>query len=275
LTALQALILGLVQGFTEFLPVSSSGHLVLAQHLFGLKGDLLSFDIFVHFGTLLAVLAVFHRNIISIFLSCLAGLRSILVEKFTFSHVYHNSRDIRMAVAIIVGTIPAGIIGLTLKDPIEALFSTVVPVLAALAVTGAVLLTTFFMRQGEEHVGFRRGLLVGIAQAIAIIPGISRSGSTISAALLLKVDRQTAGEFSFLLSLPAVAGATVLAAKDLSGGLSSISPAVIILGTLASFISGLFSLILLMKIIRMGKIGYFGFYCLAVSAAGFAFMYLK
>ncbi len=264
-----------MQGFTEFLPVSSSGHLVLAQHLFGLKGELLTFDIFVHFGTLLAVLAVFYRNIISIFMSCAAGLRSILVEKFSISHVYNNSRDIRMAVAIVIGTIPAGIIGFTLKDPIEALFSTVVPVLLALAVTGTILLATFFFRQGDKHVGFLRGLLVGIAQAIAIIPGISRSGSTITTALLLRVDRQTAGEFSFLLSLPAVAGATVLALKDFSGGLPSVSLAAIILGTLASFISGLVSLVLLMKIIRRGKIGYFGFYCLAVTVAGFAYLYLK
>ena len=275
MTTIQAIILGLIQGFTEFLPVSSSGHLVLAQHFFGLKGDLLTFDIFLHFGTLLAVVAVFYRTIISILVSSIKGLRSILTGTDSCSQVYHNSRDIRMAVAIVAGTIPAVIIGLTLKDPIEALFSSVVPVLAALAVTGVMLLATFFVRPGEEQVGLRRGIMIGIAQAIAIIPGISRSGATISAALFLKVDRKTTGEFSFLLSIPAIAGATVLALKDVADGLSSLPPSAIILGILASFLSGFFSLVLLMEIIRRGKIGYFGFYCLAVSVAGFGYVFLK
>jgi undecaprenyl-diphosphatase len=274
LTTLQAIILGLVQGFTEFLPVSSSGHLVLAQHLFGLNGDLMTFYIFVHFGTLLAVLAVFYKSIISIFMGCISGLRSLLFEKKSFSDVYKNSQEIRMALAIIIGTIPAGIIGLTLKDPIEELFSSVVLVLAALAVTGTFLLATFFIRKGEEQIGVLRGIIIGIVQAIAIIPGISRSGSTISAALFLKVDRRIAGEFSFLLSIPAIAGATVLALKDVSAGTMALMHDAIIFGTLASFISGFFSLILLMKIIRMGKIGYFGLYCLGVALAGFIYITL-
>lgn len=272
MTTLQAIILGLVQGFTEFLPVSSSGHLVLAQHLFGLNGDLMTFDIFVHFGTLIAVLAVFYKSIISIFMGCVSGLRSMLFDKRSISQVYHDSQEIRMALAIIIGTIPAGIIGLTLKDPIEELFSSVVLVLGALAVTGIMLLATFFVRKGEERIGVLRGLLIGIVQAIAIIPGISRSGSTISAALFLKVDRRVAGEFSFLLSVPAIAGATVLALKDISAGTMALMHTSIIFGTLASFISGFFSLILLMKIIRMGKIGYFGLYCLGVALAGFIYI---
>lgn len=274
MTAIQAIILGLIQGFTEFLPVSSSGHLVLAQRFFGLSGDLLTFDIFVHFGTLLAVLAVFRKSITSIFLGSCAGLKSILTGKLSFPDAYRSSSDIRMAVAIVIGTIPAVAVGLTLNDRIESLFSSVIPVLAALGVTAVILLATFFARQGTYHVGFLRGLVIGIAQAAAIIPGISRSGSTISTALFLKVNREEAGEFSFLLALPAIAGATVLALKDISG-VSAISPLAIILGTAMAFISGFFSLILLMKIIRRGKIGYFGFYCLAVSIAGFIYMYMR
>jgi undecaprenyl-diphosphatase len=275
LTEFQAVILGLVQGFTEFLPVSSSGHLVLAQQLFGLKGDLLTFDIFVHFGTLLAVLVVFYRSIISIILGCFAGLKSLFLEKLSPSHIYRSSADVRMATALVIGTVPAGIIGIVFKDQIEALFSTIIPVLAALFVTGTVLLLTFLVKKGDNHMGFRRGLIVGIAQAIAIIPGISRSGSTISTALFLKVDRQEAGEFSFLLSLPAIGGATVLALKDFASATTQIPLFTIILGTAASFISGLFSLVLLMSIVRKGKIGYFGLYCLAVVIAGAIYLHMR
>ncbi len=275
MTDFQAVILGLIQGFTEFLPVSSSGHLVLAQQLFGLNGDLLAFDIFVHFGTLLAVLVVFYRSILSIIFGCFAGIKSLLVERLSPSYIYQNSADIRLAIALFIGTVPAGIVGITFKNQIESLFSTTIPVLVALFVTGTVLLTTFLVKKGERHVGFLSGLLVGIAQAIAIIPGISRSGSTISTALFLKVDRQEAGEFSFLLSIPAVGGATVLALKDFTA-ITTLAPLqTIILGTAASFISGLFALVLLMSIVRKGKIGFFGLYCIAVAIAGAIYLQMS
>ncbi len=275
MTDFQAVILGLIQGFTEFLPVSSSGHLVLAQQLFGLNGDLMTFDIFMHFGTLLAVLVVFYRSIISILLGCRAGMKSLLLEKLPPSYIYHNSYEVRMAAALVVGTVPAGLVGITLHHQIEALFSTTIPVLAALFVTGSILLITFLVKKGEDHIGFWRGLLVGIAQAIAIIPGISRSGSTISAALFLKVDRQEAGECAFLLSIPALGGATVLALKEFTSAAIHIPLHTIILGIAASFISGLFSLMLLMSIVRKGKIGYFGLYCIAVVIAGAIFLHMR
>lgn len=268
MTPIQALILGLVQGFTEFLPVSSSGHLVLAQSFFGLEGDMLSFDIFVHFGTLLAVLFVFNRRIASLISACISAPVSIVRGQSTAVDAYRGSPDLRIAIAIIVGSIPAGIIGFTLNDRIERLFSQPLPVAGALFVTGALLLATFRAgRGGNERIGILRGFIVGIAQAISIIPGISRSGSTIAAALFLKSERNEAGEFSFLLSLPAVAGATLLAVKNMSESGVGIPVGAIVLGTIASFVSGLVSLVLLMRIIRAGRIGYFGFYCIAVSIA--------
>lgn len=275
MTDFQALIFGLIQGFTEFLPVSSSGHLVLAQQLFGLSGDLMTFDIFVHFGTLLAVLAVFYNSILSILLGCWTGLKSLLLEKQSPSYIYQNSYYVRLATALLVGTVPAGIVGIALKNQIEALFSTTIPVLAALFVTGSVLLITFLVKKGESHIGLWRGLVVGIAQAIAIIPGISRSGSTISTALFLKVNRQEAGEFSFLLSIPAILGATVLAIHDFTAITSSVPLHAIIIGTVSSFISGLFSLKILMNIVRRGKIGYFSFYCFAIVITGAVYLYLR
>jgi len=274
LTDFQAIILGLIQGFAEFLPVSSSGHLVLAQQLFRLNGDLMTFDIFMHFGTLLAVLVVFYRSILSIILGCLAGMKSLFLERLSPSYIYQNSADVRMAIALFIGTVPAGIVGIAFKNQIAALFSTTIPVLAALFVTGTVLMITFLVKKGERHIGFWSGIVVGIAQAIAIIPGISRSGSTISTALFLKVDRQEAGEFSFLLSIPAVGGATVLALRDFTSTAIQIPLHTIILGAAASFISGLISLVLLMSIVRKGKIGYFGLYCLGVVVAGAIYLHM-
>ncbi|MFA6471361.1 MAG: undecaprenyl-diphosphate phosphatase [Candidatus Latescibacterota bacterium] len=274
MTDFQALIIGLIQGLTEFIPVSSSGHLVLAQQLFGLNGDLMAFDIFVHFGTLLAVMVVFYDSILSILLGCWTGVKALLLEKQSPLYIYKNSSSIRMATALLVGTVPAGIVGIVLKDRIEALFSTTIPVLAALFVTGSILLITFLAKKGESRINLWRGLVVGIAQAIAIIPGISRSGSTISTALFLKVNRQEAGEFSFLLSIPAIGGATVLALKDYTA-VSSLPTHVILIGTAASFVSGYFSLKLLMNIVRRGKIGYFGLYCFAVVIAGAIYFHLN
>jgi len=268
LTDFQSLIFGFIQGFTEFLPVSSSGHLVLAQQLFGLDSDLLAFDIFVHFGTLLAVVVVFYRSILSILQGCWTGLKSLLAEKQSPVYIYKNSYPVRLATAILVGTVPAGIIGITLKDRVESLFSTTIPVLAALFATGVILMITFKVKKGENHVGFWKGFIIGIAQAIAIIPGISRSGSTISAALFLKIDRKEAGEFSFLLSIPAILGATALALRDFSTVTASVPLSAIIIGTVSSFLSGLFSLKILMKIVQKGKLGYFGLYCFAVVIAG-------
>ncbi len=211
---------------------------------------------------------VFRRRIASLFAACVSAAFSILKGADTPAGAYRASADLRIAIAIIVGSIPAGIIGFTLKDPIEGLFSQPLPVAGALFVTGAVLLATFrYGRGGNERIGIARGLVVGIAQAIAIIPGISRSGSTIAAALFLKSERNEAGEFSFLLSLPAIAGATLLAAKDMAETGITISAGAIVLGTVAAFVSGLFSLMLLMRIIRAGRIGYFGFYCIAASIA--------
>jgi undecaprenyl-diphosphatase len=268
LTATQSILLGLIQGFTEFLPVSSSGHLVLAQRLFGLSGDLMTFDIFVHTGTLLSVLVVFRSTIVSLAAGCFGALRSISARHVPIRRVYAESPEVRTVLAIIIGSVPAGIIGIAFKDPIERLFSEPIPVLFALAVTGGVLLATFLARRGSRRIGAASGLIVGIAQAVAIVPGISRSGATISTALFLGIDRAEAGVFSFLLSVPAVGGATVLAFRDLAETGTQISPETVILGTLSSFVSGILALGLLMRIIRSGKIGYFGYYCIALALAG-------
>ncbi|MBN1291647.1 MAG: prolyl oligopeptidase family serine peptidase [Candidatus Latescibacteria bacterium] len=270
MTYTYALILGIVQGLTEFLPVSSSGHLVLLQHILGLTDDMLMFDIFVHFGTLLAVLAVFRKSVFRLIFSGLDSFSSIVFDRISPGKIYRNSPDFRTIIAIIIGTIPAVLAGLLLQDFIENLFSSPYLVLAALSFTGIILILTFFVRENSERIGAMKGLVIGCAQALAITPGISRSGSTIAAALFLKSRRSDAGEFSFLLAIPVIAGATVLALKDaVETGFSSNPWGPIITGTIAAFLTGWVSLVMLIKIVKRGKIGYFGFYCLLISLAGF------
>jgi len=264
-----ALILGLLQGLTEFLPVSSSGHLVLAQQFAGLRGNMVNFDIFLHFGTLLAVLVVFRASILTMIVGSLRDIRACVQGTITWRECSRDSLELRLVAAIIIGTIPAVLVGLILKEEIEVLFSSTVPVLCALGFTGFLLLATFFIKRGEAHIAPLTGFVVGIAQALAIIPGISRSGATIATALFLKVNRSEAGEFSFILSVPAVAGATVLAVLDVAGSdaaLTSVGPS--IAGAVTAFLSGWLSLVVLMRIVRSGKIGYFGYYCLAVVLLG-------
>ncbi|MBT4482040.1 MAG: prolyl oligopeptidase family serine peptidase, partial [Candidatus Latescibacteria bacterium] len=272
MTYSHALILGTVQGLTEFLPVSSSGHLVLAQQFFALSENMMNFDIFVHFGTLLSVLVVFRTTILRLISGCALSLQSCIKGKTSLVECYRLSKDLQFLTALIVGTVPAVLVGFTMKDAIEGLFSSVVLVLAALFFTGIVLVSTFFVKRGERSIGPAKGFAVGIAQALAIIPGISRSGSTISTALFFKVKRTEAAEFSFLLSIPVIAGATLLALIDTAGsGFSSIAQGPYVIGALSAFVTGWISLVVLMKIVKRGKIGYFGFYCLAVVFAGAIF----
>ncbi len=269
MTYIQAILLGILQGLTEFFPVSSSGHLVLVQKLLGITDDVLMFDIYLHLGTLLAVFVVFYRSIIKLISSCIYGLRSIFIDRISFDEVYKSSQEIRIFLGIFFGTIPAGVVGYTLKDFIESLFNSSVTVFTALLFTGCVLIITFFVREKKHQIGSLYGFLIGLAQALAIVPGISRSGLTISMALFLGIKREEAGEFSFLLSIPVIIGATLLAIKEhIGAGFSTLPWDVTIIGILVSFISGWISLVFLMNIIKHGKIGYFGFYCIAVSVAG-------
>lgn len=269
MTELQALILGTLQGLTEFFPVSSSGHLVLGQTFFNIKEEVLLFDIFVHLGSLFAVMIVFRKSILTMLDSTFRGCWSIACRKESAGNLYRTRPELRVAAAIVIGTLPAVVVGLAFKDGIEQLFHSAGAVFLAMGFTGIVLLGTFMARPGTRPVGILAGLLIGMAQAVAITPGISRSGMTIASALFLGVKRDTAGEFSFLLSIPAILGATVFAAKDLfEQGAVTLTAGAITAGVAASFVSGWISLVLLMGVVRKGKLGYFGYYCLAVSLAG-------
>ena len=266
MTNVQAIILGVLQGVTEFFPISSSGHLVLMQKLFGINDNVLLIDISVHFGTLLAVITVFRKSIIELIRSCLAGIRSIINGGISIPEAYNSSNEIRTVTGIIIGTIPAVLVGFTMKEYIEKIFHSAISVFAALFFTGCVLFVTFFIKTKDRRIGVANGFIIGLSQALAIMPGISRSGMTISTALFLGIKREEAGEFSFLLSIPAVLGATVLGVNDLltAGNIDFFWEAALI-GIACAFFSGWISLVLLMKVVKRGKIGYFGYYCLAVA----------
>ncbi|MFQ5754166.1 MAG: undecaprenyl-diphosphate phosphatase, partial [bacterium] len=246
-------VLGLLQGLTEFLPVSSSGHLVLMQHFMGIKEPQLFFDIMVHVGTLGAICLVYFRAIGKITKGCVRSLRYRKFYRSPFL-AFSKNAELRFAWFIILGSIPAGLIGVLLKDTIESAFASPIIVACMLIVTGLLLQLS---RVAEKKSNPRQALnnwdaiRMGIAQAIAIMPGISRSGSTISIGLATNVSPQTAAQYSFLLSVPAILGALVLDLKDVHE--VALAPISIIVGTLTAFIVGYIALRGLLAILNRGR----------------------
>lgn len=247
-----AIVLGILQGLTEFLPISSSGHLVLAQALLGVKEPGVSFELLVHLGTVLAILIYFRTRIISLFRSLTD--RSMAGER-------------RMVLYLIIGTIPAGLAGLLLEDFFEQAFSDPAATSVMLFVTGGLLLATRFVRKRDKPVKGGTALAMGVGQALAIMPGISRSGSTIAAGMLAGVEPGEAAEFSFLLAVPAILGAVVLKIDDLLAVNRDLL-AEYLAGAVAAFAFGLLAVYLLLAVIRRGKFDYFAYYCFAAGGLG-------
>lgn len=258
MTLFQAILLGLVQGLTEFLPVSSSGHLALASHYLEVENPGLTFEIVLHFGTLLSVLIYFWRPLWGMFLSL-------------FNKEMRQER--RMIGYLFIGTLPAAVIGLTFKHQFEALSDKPVIVSLLLCVTGAILLLPRLLpkRHGNDSMTLRTAVIMGFGQAFAILPGISRSGSTIVTGLLSKVSPAKAAEFSFLLAVPAIAGAAVLSLKDLDNIDASLALPYAA-GGLVSFVSGLIAVYAVLSSIRKGKFEYFAYYCIAVGLISFIYL---
>jgi undecaprenyl-diphosphatase len=262
LSLLEAILLGIVQGLTEFLPISSSGHLVLGEYLLKVKFDDISFEVFLHFGTLLSVVIFFRRTIWSMLKAVWLKIRSVFAGGTTGP----DSEYWRLFWLIIVGTTPAGLIGALFKDYLERSFSSVIFVSFMLLFTGTVLFLTKFVKKKKEKLGFNDALWVGLAQALAMLPGISRSGLTISTGIFRKVEKSKAAEFSFLLSLPAVLGASLLELKDvLSHNSASQDLRIYAIGAVTAFVVGYLSIKFLLNVIKKGKFQYFGYYCFAVG----------
>jgi len=244
---LEAIFLGLVQGLTEWLPVSSSGHLVMAQELLGIKVPLL-FDVMLHFGTILAVFALFWKDISNI-------LKSLF--KFDF-----KSKDGKLGLYIIVGNIPIALAGYSLHDVFESFFSNLFVVGSALIVTGILLFLTKYT-QGQRKLNIHDSILIGIAQAFALIPGLSRSGSTISTGLFRGLNKESIFKYSFLIAIPAVIGANLL---ELNQVLGEVELLPMIVGTTISAIVGYLSLKFLFRMLQEGKFYLFSVYCWIVGA---------
>lgn len=261
-THTQAIWLGLIQGLTEFLPVSSSGHLVLGQSVLGLKEPVLLFDIFVHVGTLAAVFVVFRSDI----LSMLRGLWATDRE---------GRMGRRLLFLIAVGSVPTAALGFFFKDLFESLFASTTAVGVALLITGFFLLLTRLAPTGRhtlQTTGPMRALIVGLAQGLAITPGISRSGLTISVGLLLGIERRLAAHYSFLLSIPAILGALLLQIVHWDPQ-TEVSVSTLVTGGVVAAVSGYFALNILLRVVRAGALHWFAPYCWALGLTTLAWSY--
>lgn len=264
---LQGLLLGIVQGVTEFLPISSSGHLVLGKAILGIHTEGVAFEVFVHFGTFLAILTIFWQDVWNILKSAGGALRH--PSPSAWSLRYREDPFFKLAILICVGTIPAGVVGLLFEKEIEAAFASPLFVSLALIVTGSFLLGTRWLRPQDTRFGMVRAFLIGVAQAFAILPGISRSGSTIAAAMYTGVERSEAGRFSFLLVLPAIFGATLLEGRALlQTGVPSQQAMTLVVGTIAAYCSGAIALKWLLRVIRRGRLDWFAYYCYVIGLVG-------
>lgn len=261
MTSLQALLIGTIQGLTEFLPVSSSGHLVILQNLLGVKEQPLTFAVLVHMGTLISVFVAFRKDIIA-----------ILRRPFS-----------KITYLIIVGCIPAGLASFFLAPYFEKAFESLLVVGIGLLFTGFVLKISeklaeriIFGKQ-ERETTYLDVLLIGLMQALAIIPGISRSGSTIAAGLLTGLDREFAARYSFLLSIPVILGAGVLELKDLfTAGMDLEHIISYTVGVVAAALFGLLAIKVVMNLVRKGRLSYFSYYVwfLGLLVLGYYFYYL-
>jgi len=254
----ESILLGILQGLTEFLPVSSSGHLVLAQELLaGFNGPAAAFDVLLHGGTLAAVLIYFRHDLFQMF-------RDLARP---------SEGGWRLPAFLVIGSIPAGIVGVFFADVVESFFSAPGVASGGLLVTGCVLAAAWTMRgKGTRSLAdltVWTVLLVGLAQALAIVPGISRSGSTIAMGMFLGFSGKEAARFSFLLSIPAIAGALLLESGVFSrGGI----PAIYLAGALAAALTGWASVAFLMKLLDRENLLPFAVYCLALGSLSLAFL---
>lgn len=251
MTWFEAIILGLVQGLTEFLPVSSSGHLAIAKALFGIETSDLSFEIVVHAATVLSVIVVFWKDILKL----LEGL-----FKFKFN------KETKYVLMLVISMIPVFIVGVFFKDKVEALFGNGLTVVGcALLVTALLLALSQFYRPRQKEINGWRAFVIGIAQAVAVIPGLSRSGSTIATGLLCGVKREEITRFSFLMVLVPIMGEAFL---DLVGGgfaASSVGGVQLLLGFIFAFASGLFACKAMIQLVKKASLGWFAIYCAIVG----------
>jgi undecaprenyl-diphosphatase len=251
---INAIILGIIQGLTEFLPVSSSGHLEIAKAILGegkVAEESLLMTVVLHFATALSTIIIFRKDIAKI----LGGLFQI-----------KNNEAFQFSLKIVVSMIPAALVGVLFNDEIEALFGGALTLVGGmLLLTGLLLFMADKAKSSEKNVGIKEAILIGISQAIAILPGISRSGATISTSVLLGIDKEKSARFSFLMVVPLIFGKM---AKDiLSGEISTTDTDFLplLVGFIFAFITGMFACKWMIKLVKNSQLKYFSYYCFAVG----------
>ena len=262
---IQAIIIGVVQGLTEFLPVSSSAHLVFAQYFLGVTDPSLAFDVLLHLGTVIAVIAYFWKDIIQMIISFFLSLIDLVNGKF-LTEVRKDPYK-KLSWLVIIGTIPVGVIGYLFNDFIESLFTGVSVPAFFLLITGCILYFSQRKNSGEinlKNMTWKDTLIVGCGQACALLPGLSRSGTTIATGLFLGLDKEFAAKFSFILSIPAILGAAVYKLKDVTATHIELLPWII--GFIVAVISGYLAISFLLKLIKERSLDIFAYYCWIVGA---------
>lgn len=272
MTDIQALLLGLVQGLTEYLPVSSSGHLQIGQMLLGIDPEAggLTFDIVVHVATVLSTLVILWKEIIWIF-------------KGLFKFQWND--ETKYTLNILISMIPIGIVGLCFKDQIEALFHGTLVVGICLVITSLLLaMTHYYQPKEKEVISKRDSFIIGLAQACAVLPGLSRSGSTIATGLLLGNSRKSLAQFSFLMVIPPILGEALLDAKHIiapsaeylaeHGATTVIPTSALIIGFIAAFVSGCIACKWMINLVKKCKLIYFAIYCAIIGLFTIAYSVL-
>lgn len=262
---IQAIIIGIVQGLTEFLPVSSSAHLIFAQNVLGVESSL-AFDVFLHLGSLIAVLWFFRADIIRMIQAFLLSIGDIIQHRF--KEGFYSDLYKRLVWYVIIATIPVGLVGVLFESQVESLFAGALYVPAFfLFVTGTILYLSQRMNSGEvdlSNLSLKESIFMGLGQACAILPGLSRSGTTIAAGLVIGLDKEFAAKFSFILSIPAILGAFIVQLKDI-GTITDFNALAVLLGFLAALISGYLAIKWLLELIQKRSLDIFAYYCWIVG----------
>jgi len=253
MSLLEIIILAIVQGITEFLPISSSGHLVLVEHLLDIQTENATLEIVLHFGTLLSILWMFREKIAHFFRS---GISEI-------SQQPKNKPALKYFAVLIIATIPAAFAGIAFGDWFEGVFHSTTIVGTGLVFTGFLLFSSKFTTNQSRNPGFFQGLIIGLSQVLAIFPGISRAGTTITTAMHFGISRNKSAEFSFFMAIPVLAGATAL--KIFSGEINQMSMLNAVVGLTISFVVGCFAISVLLKILFSQKFHYFAPYCILLG----------
>lgn len=268
---IESLLIGLLQGITEFLPISSSGHIVIAQALLGIDLDQgITMNIITHFGTLFSIIIYFRKDLTELLLSVFDMMKAPISS---FQN-WHNDEKLRFNVYVLVSMIPAGVAGFTVRGPLDGLFANPLGVSIMFLFTGFLLFATKFFGMGEKKLTLKNTFLVGCAQALALIPGVSRSGTTIAAAVFLNINRDDIARFTFIMMLPVVAGATLVEVLGLSSDATSVEMIPhLVIGFFAALISGYYALKYLIILFKSKGIHYFAYYCWAIGIIGILYFF--